>query len=71
MSPRGSRGREVRCPGCGGASLYGPENPWRPFCSERCKNRDFGAWASQRYRVPEKARETDDDDAGSEPGPDG
>lgn len=24
---------------------------YRPFCSERCKNVDFGAWASESYRV--------------------
>jgi endogenous inhibitor of DNA gyrase (YacG/DUF329 family) len=61
MNPKGARGHEVRCPGCGGPSLYVPENPWRPFCSERCKNHDFGAWASERYRVPEKAVAADDE----------
>jgi uncharacterized protein len=25
---------------------------WRPFCSERCKLIDLGAWAEERYRVP-------------------
>jgi endogenous inhibitor of DNA gyrase (YacG/DUF329 family) len=29
----------------------GPENPWRPFCSERCKQIDLGAWASESYRI--------------------
>ena len=29
--------RQVRCPNCGGDALWAPENPWRPFCSERCK----------------------------------
>lgn len=56
-SPR----RTVRCPGCGGPSLYAPDNPWRPFCSERCKNHDFGAWATESYRVPAKP-EVDEDD---------
>jgi hypothetical protein len=28
------------------------ENPWRPFCSERCKLLDLGKWASEEYRVP-------------------
>jgi uncharacterized protein len=27
-------------------------NAWRPFCSERCKTIDLGAWASEKYRVP-------------------
>ncbi|MBC7604496.1 MAG: DNA gyrase inhibitor YacG, partial [Ramlibacter sp.] len=25
--------------------------PFRPFCSERCKSMDFGAWASENFRV--------------------
>ncbi len=45
--------RHVRCPGCGGDSVYAASNPARPFCSERCKNMDFGDWASESFRVPE------------------
>jgi endogenous inhibitor of DNA gyrase (YacG/DUF329 family) len=45
----------VRCPACGGDSLYSANNPFRPFCSERCKNIDFGAWASETFRVPTEA----------------
>ena len=26
-------------------------NPYRPFCSKRCKNIDLGAWADEDYRV--------------------
>jgi hypothetical protein len=44
--------RQVRCPQCGGQALWAPENPWRPFCSERCKQIDLGAWASDAYRIP-------------------
>jgi uncharacterized protein len=32
--------------------LYSPENPARPFCSERCKLIDLGEWASEGYKVP-------------------
>jgi endogenous inhibitor of DNA gyrase (YacG/DUF329 family) len=46
-----SRPRTVRCPACGGASLYAPENKFRPFCGERCKLHDLGAWANERFRV--------------------
>lgn len=53
--------RVVRCPGCGGPSEYSPANAWRPFCSERCKNHDFGAWASESYRVGDSAAPLDDD----------
>ena len=58
--------RTVRCPACGGPSVYAPDNPYRPFCSQRCKNNDFGAWASECYSVPTKP-EPDDDPAGLPP----
>ncbi len=48
------RRRTVTCPACKGESVYGPENPVRPFCSQRCKNNDFGAWASEAFRVAAK-----------------
>jgi len=43
--------RQVRCPQCGRDALWSPDNPWRPFCSERCKQIDLGAWASGSYRI--------------------
>jgi endogenous inhibitor of DNA gyrase (YacG/DUF329 family) len=46
--------RTVRCPACGGKSVYSASNPFRPFCSERCKSMDFGAWASESFRVPDE-----------------
>lgn len=47
-------GRKVRCPQCGGDSFWAPENPWRPFCSERCKQIDLGAWAEEKYKIAGK-----------------
>ena len=44
----------MRCPACGGDSVYAPTNPCRPFCSERCKGMDLGAWASESFRVPDE-----------------
>ena len=41
----------VRCPACGEETPY-EENPFRPFCSERCKLLDLGKWAAEDYRVP-------------------
>jgi endogenous inhibitor of DNA gyrase (YacG/DUF329 family) len=26
-------------------------NPYRPFCSERCRVIDLAAWATGRYRI--------------------
>lgn len=54
--------RKVRCPQCGAESPYTPDNPWRPFCSERCKQIDLGAWASESYKI---AGQQSDDEAGA------
>lgn len=51
--------RTVICPCCGGESIYAPSNGYRPFCSERCKQLDLGAWASEGFRMP---AETPSDD---------
>ncbi len=44
--------RVVACPQCGSPVEWTTEARWRPFCSERCKLIDLGAWASEAYRVP-------------------
>ncbi len=44
--------RQVPCPSCQRPAVFGPSNRWRPFCSERCRSVDLGAWASESYRVP-------------------
>lgn len=60
--------RIVRCPQCGGDSIYAPTNKWRPFCSERCRQIDLGAWASESFRVPATPPQDPDElDPGSEP----
>ena len=52
--------RTVKCPGCGGPSVYGSRNAYRPFCSERCKNVDLGAWASEGFWVPVESAPDDE-----------
>jgi endogenous inhibitor of DNA gyrase (YacG/DUF329 family) len=54
--------RLVRCPGCGGESVYALSNPHRPFCSARCRGGDLGAWASEGYRVA-ASKEPDPDES--------
>ena len=51
MSEKEAKQRIVRCPTCEGASVFAPSNAWRPFCSERCRQIDLGAWASESFRV--------------------
>jgi len=43
---------QVKCPGCGAKVPWVEASRWRPFCSERCKKLDLGAWASDRYVIP-------------------
>ena len=50
----------VVCPTCGGDSVYAPTNTFRPFCSERCKNIDLGAWANEDFRMPTEAPPEDE-----------
>lgn len=52
-------GRLVRCPACGGPSRYAPDNAFRPFCGERCRLQDLGAWASERFALPEQLPDQD------------
>lgn len=59
MSAAAGAERVIRCPGCAGPSVYSTANPFRPFCSARCKNHDFGAWASEGYSVQAEPDLTD------------
>lgn len=43
--------RIVACPQCKAPVPWVPENRYRPFCSERCRLIDLGAWAAGDYRV--------------------
>lgn len=57
---------KIICPTCKNTTTW-EENPWRPFCSERCKLIDLGKWVSEEYRIegekateePKKGEETD------------
>ena len=43
--------KKIRCPHCGELSIYHESNISRPFCSERCKLIDLGAWANDEYAI--------------------
>jgi len=59
----------MRCPICKKEVSY-QGNPFRPFCSERCKLIDLDNWLEGRYYVPgstgesEIRREPDGEDDG-------
>lgn len=51
----------VKCPRCGKKAEY-EGNEFRPFCSERCKLLDFGAWADEEYALAaEETQMTEDE----------
>lgn len=62
--------RLVPCPVCRTpAPFSAARNPWRPFCSERCRQIDLGAWASERYAVAAAPQPDDDSNAPLAPPP--
>ena len=50
----------IKCPRCGNETSF-EGNPYRPFCSERCKLVDLGKWVTGTYRIPTKAEEEEED----------
>ena len=52
----------VKCPACGKETQF-EGNEFRPFCSERCKLLDFGAWADEEYSLPAEGQEISEEDA--------
>ncbi|HUU71574.1 MAG TPA: DNA gyrase inhibitor YacG [Burkholderiales bacterium] len=62
----GNHGPFVHCPQCDKPLTWDTGNPYRPFCSERCKMIDLGQWASESYRIPadvNQSTSSDDTDA--------
>lgn len=47
----------VKCPTCRTPTEWSADNPFRPFCSERCKLIDLGAWANEDYAVETQEEE--------------
>jgi uncharacterized protein len=43
--------KNIKCPNCRKPAPW-EGNPSRPFCSERCRMIDLGAWVTESYRIP-------------------
>ena len=41
----------VHCPTCDKVVEWTEKSEWKPFCSERCKLIDLGAWADESYTI--------------------
>jgi len=44
--------KSVACPTCQRPVEWSAASPFRPFCSERCKLIDLGAWVSEQRVIP-------------------
>ena len=42
---------KIRCPTCDKPNTWTPENPFKPFCCDRCKLIDLGQWASEEHHI--------------------
>ena len=51
-NPSSNPPRIVACPTCSKRVKWSAGNEFRPFCSERCKLIDLGAWADESHRIP-------------------
>lgn len=42
---------QVDCPSCKTKSVWSKDNPFRPFCSQRCRDIDFCGWANEEQKI--------------------
>lgn len=59
--------KDISCPTCGKKGTWVNDNPFRPFCSARCKLIDLGDWADEKHKIPgepfQPTEDTDTDDS--------
>jgi endogenous inhibitor of DNA gyrase (YacG/DUF329 family) len=61
----------VPCPTCERPVEWTEASRWRPFCSERCKLIDLGAWAAEKHAIPGEVIEIEDGPKSERDGQDG
>jgi uncharacterized protein len=45
----------VKCPTCRRPVQWSAESMYRPFCSDRCRLIDLGAWLTEQHKIPDEA----------------
>jgi len=50
--------QRVKCPTCQ-REIDWSQSPFRPFCSERCRLIDLGAWLTEKHAIPGEAAPDD------------
>jgi len=57
---------KINCPTCHKTVIWNDESIYRPFCSKRCQQIDFGDWASENHSIPGETLTAHADDENSE-----
>lgn len=55
----------VTCPECGKPVEWCETSRFRPFCSKRCQQLDFGGWATESFSIPGEDVFFDEEQEGS------
>jgi endogenous inhibitor of DNA gyrase (YacG/DUF329 family) len=57
----------VKCPQCARPVPWTPESTYRPFCSDRCRLIDLGAWLTEQHKIPDESPQASDDSCAGTP----
>jgi hypothetical protein len=57
--------QRLRCPTCQRPIQWSEQFPYRPFCSDRCRLIDLGAWLSEKHTIAGDTPEATDERAPS------
>jgi endogenous inhibitor of DNA gyrase (YacG/DUF329 family) len=60
----------VKCPTCRRDVEWSDASPYRPFCSDRCRLIDLGAWLTEQHKIPDETAAAQDSmqpESGEEP----
>ena len=52
---------KVKCPTCSRPVEWSPESTFRPFCSDRCRLVDLGAWLTEQRKIPDETSDAGDE----------
>jgi endogenous inhibitor of DNA gyrase (YacG/DUF329 family) len=45
----------VKCPTCRRPVEWSEASKYRPFCSDRCRLIDLGAWLTEQHKIPDES----------------
>jgi uncharacterized protein len=51
---------KVKCPTCRREVEWSDASPYRPFCSDRCRLIDMGAWLTEQRKIPDQSPQAED-----------